>query len=404
MTSVAFDHDLVELLRDEPELLAIADAIVTTQSARRLRPAGRRRLALAVAAALAIVVAAPALGLHRTIVSFFDSEPAPERTQIQFAQMGIAAPVGLGPNVIHEETRKVMERELDGKLRPLYVAPTKSGGFCWLWEGRMGSCGRAHPEQRALGVTWLESAKGPTLVSGHVLDPAIEKLELRYEDGREAEIPIVWVSPPIDAGFYVYEVAPETLGEGHRAQFLVALDGDGDEVVRHEFRYQDPRWESGADGLPQIADRTQKRTLFDFRAESGARWTLVTAPAPGDKLCYAYNGGGGCNSPKFPNSRPLSAQGGAVVSVCCTVSAATETVELVYEDGDRTVLRPVDGFLLATIPSAHYALGRRVEAIVEHGRAGEVVARHDVPTRHRGIYPCADEDEIDLGFGTTICP
>lgn len=405
MTSIAFDHDLVELLGDEPELLAIADAIATTQSARRLRPARRRRLALAAAAALAIVVAAPALGLHRTIVSFFESEPAPERVQLNFARMGIVAPVRLGPNVIHGETRKVLERELDGKLRALYVAPTQKGGFCWQWEGRMGSCGRTHPDQRAMGVTWLESVRGPTLVAGHVLDPAIETLELRFEDGRQVEIPIVWVSPPIDAGFYGYEVAPETLSEGHRAKFLVALDSDGDELVRHEFRYQDPRWESGPDGLPRIADRTQKRTLFDLRDEFGRRWTLVVAPAPGDKLCYAYNGGGGCNSPKFPNSRRLSAQGGGrTVNVCCTVDAATESVELFYEDGDRSVLQPIDGFLLTTIPSAHYPLGHRLEAIVELDAAGGVVARHEVPTTHRGIYPCADEDEIDLGFEVSICP
>jgi hypothetical protein len=405
MTSVAFDHDLVELFGDEPELLAIADAIAATQSARRLRPAGRRRVALAVAAALAIVVAAPALGLHRTLVSFFESEPAPERTQIEFARMGIAAPVGLGPNVIHEETRRVLERELDGKLRSLYVAPTRSGGFCWLWEGRMGSCGRTRPEQRALGVTWQESASGPTLIAGHVLDPAIERLELRYEDGGQIEIPIVWVSPPIDAGFYAYEVAPETLSEGRRATFLVALDGDGDDVARHEFRYQDPRWESGPDGLPKIADRSQLRTLFDFRARNGAQWQLRVAPAPGDKLCYAYNAGGGCRSPKFPGSLlNLGVQGGSTsVFICCETGSRTASVELGFEDGDRIRLETVEGFLLYEVPPEHYPLGYRLDELVSFDATGRELERRRIEPS-RGVYPCAKGDELDLGFELTICP
>jgi hypothetical protein len=405
MTSVAFDQEIVELLADEPELLAIADAIAATQRPSALLHSRRRRVALVLAAALAVGVAAPALGLHRTIVSFFESEPAPERTQIEFARMGIAAPVGLGPNVIHEETRKVMERELDGKVRPLYVAPTQRGGFCWLWEGRMGSCGRTHPDQRALGVTGLVSERGPTLVAGHVLDSAIEKLELRYEDGRQVEIPIVWVSPPIDAGFYAYEVAPETLREGHRAKALVALDRDGDERVRHEFRYQDPRWESGPDGLPRIADRSQLRTLFDFRAQNGAHFQFRVAPAPGDKLCYAYNGGGGCRSPKFPGSvLHLGVQGGgATVVVCCDAGADAATVELGFEDSDRIELPTVEGFLLYELPPEHYAEGRRLNLIATLDAGGHEIGRRTIESS-RGVYPCAKEDEIDLGFEITICP
>ena len=404
MTSVAFDHDLVELLGGEPELLAIADAIATTQTARRLRPA-RRRLILAAAAALAIVVAAPALGLHRTIVNFFESEPAPERTQIDFARMGIAAPAGLGPNLLHGEARKILERELEGKRRSLYVAPTRSGGFCWTWSGMVSSCGRANDPQLPLGFGWREAPVGASSVTGHVSSSEIERLELRYEDGSRDDVPIVWVSAPIDAGFYGFDIPAEHRRLGHRPETLVALDGDGDEIVRQTFPYPDPDWESGPDGLPKVADRSQLRTLFDFRARNGAQWQLRVAPAPGDKLCYAYNGGSGCRSPKFPGSLlNLGVQGGSTsVFLCCETGQDAASVELLFADGRRIRVDTVEGFLLYELPVEQYAPGHRLEELVSFAATGRELERRTIKPS-RGVYPCAKDDEIDLGFELTICP
>lgn len=404
MTSVAFDHDLVELLGDEPELLAIADAIAATQTARRLRPAGRRRLTLAAAAALAIVVAAPALGLHRTIISFFESEPAPERAQLDFGRMSVV-PVGIGPDVVPGGARKILERELEGKRRSLYVAPTESGGFCWTWSKLTSSCGRLTDKQGSLGVTWLEGPNGATSIMGHLLDPEIEKLELRYEDGTREEIPFVWVSPPIDAGFYGYQMPEGQLREGHRAQTLVALDADGDQIVSHPFHYSDPRWESGPDGLPKVADRSQLRTLFNFRDRNGVQRHLRVAPAPGDKLCYAYNNGGGCRSPKFPGSvLNLGVQGGGTsVFVCCEVGADAATVVLRFEGGHQIELPTVKGFLLYELTLDRYTPGRRLNLIISRDANGREIGRRVVEPS-RSVYPCAREDEIDLGFETTICP
>ena len=372
---------------------------------RRARRRARRRwLALPLAATLAALVVGSAFGLHRDVVDFLTADPAPERIVVDFGRMSARATVGFGPQVIPGQARVVLESRLRGKPEPLYVAPTREGGFCWRW-GYTGSCGRLHPDQRALGVTWVESAEGPAQLSGHLLDPAIQRLELEYEDGQRVEIPTVWVSNPIDAGFYVFEVPPERLRVGRRARVLIALDHDGDAVARHVFRYSDPRWESGPDGLPRIADRSQKRTLFDFRDHRGERWTLVVAPAPGERLCYAYDGGGGCLSPKAPAVIDgMGVQGGGAVNVCCAVAAGVETVRLRYEDGTLTELEPVDGFLLYVIPPRHYARGHRLEAIVWLDAAGAEVASRTVETRRPGIYPCSKEEERELGYGQTICP
>jgi hypothetical protein len=378
-----------------------SDWLAVRRRARRVR---RRWLALPLAAALAALLVSSAFALYREVVDFLAAEPAPERIVIDFGRMSARATIGFGPQVIPGEARIVLKAPLRGTVEPLYVAPTQEGGFCWRW-ARTGSCGRIHPEQRPLGVTWIESAEGAAQLSGHLLDPAITRLVLEYEDGERVEIPSVWVSPPIDAGFYVFEVPREKLGAGRRAAVLFALDRDGDEIARHAFRYSDPRWESGPDGLPRIADRTQKRTLFDFRDHRGERWTLAVAPAPGDRLCYAYDGGGGCLSPKFPaRIDGMGVQGGGAVNVCCAIADGVVTVELGFEDGAQTALKPVDGFLLYVIPPQHYPRGHRLESIVWRDASGHEVARRSVATRQAGIYPCADEEKRELGYGQTICP
>lgn len=369
----------------------------------RRRPS-RRLLALPLAAALAALLAGSAFALYRELVDFLSAEPAPERVVVEFGRMSARATVGLGPRVEPGAARKITEAQIRGKRQPLYVAPTRGGGFCWRW-GQTGSCGRTHPTQSPLGVVWLESAQGPAELTGHLLDPQIARLELEYENGDRVEIPTVWVSPPIDAGFYAFEVPSDRLRPGRRAKTLIALNAEGDEVATHAFRYSDPNWETAADGLPRAADRTKKRTLFDFRDHRGERWTLTIAPAPGDRLCWAYDGGGGCLSPKFPATiEGMGVQGGAAVNVCCAVGEGVATVELRYEDGTRAELKPVAGFLLHVIPPEQYARGRRLETIVWRDVDGRELARRPIPTDRKGIYPCSEDEEIDLGYGQTICP
>jgi hypothetical protein len=367
---------------------------------RRARRTSRRWLALPVAAAVAVVAAASAFAVYRQVVDFFSADPAPERILREYGQMRASASIDVhGPRVIPHEARKIMAPEWRGKPEPFYVAPTEDGGFCYRW-ALGGSCGRITTVQRAVSFGFLEGKHGPTVIEGHVLDPDVARLELRYEDGTATDLPIVWVSAPIEAGFFAYDVPETHEQDRHGATQVVAFDEDGGVMQQTPFLRTNPRWDSGPDGLPRIADRTQKRTLFDFTAPNGSQWTLVTAPAPGDKLCYAYNGGGGCLSQKFPaRIDGFGPQGGAVVNICCAIPEGVTSVELQYEDGERERLRPVDGFLLYVIPSEHYKPGHRLERIV-FGDVGE--RRFD--TARKGIYPCAKEDEIDLGYDVKVCP
>jgi hypothetical protein len=72
----------------------------------------------------------------------------------------------------------------------------------------------------------------PFVIGGDV--PAasdVETLEVQFADGQTAPIPVTWVSAPIDAGFYLYEVPTAHWDPGHRPVALVGLDGEGREVA-----------------------------------------------------------------------------------------------------------------------------------------------------------------------------
>jgi hypothetical protein len=374
---------------------------------RRAEPARRRGMvALGLAAGLAVVLIGAGGVFHRDVVDFFSAEPAPEPVRIEFAKSGARADVMMGPGHKTVGAREVARFVVDGKKRPLWVAPMESGGYCYRWH-TFGSCGRMPHQSNEvkLGLGGQEGDHGLNWLVAHVGDPAIHRLELEYADGARIELPFVWVTEPIDAGFTAFQVPEERQEKGRHALAVSGFDADGRLVERRQLPVKsDPRWEAAADGLPRIADRSKKRTLFDFRDTTGARWTLVVAPAPEDKLCYAFNRGGGCVSPRFPATAPAMIPGGKTIMVCCTVAAGVTKVELLFEDGRRIEVEPVDGFLLSEIPSEQYVRGKRLDAIVSFDGSGREVGRVDVKPSSPGIYPCKPDEELKLDYGETICP
>ncbi len=323
---------------------------------------------------------------HREFVDFFSAEPAPEPIRIDFAEMGARIDLVMGPGHETHEAREVMKFPVDGRLRPLWVAPMENGGFCYRWH-TFGSCGRMPHQGDAvkLGLGGQEGAYGQNWIVGHVSDPAIQRLELEYADGERIELRYVWVSSPIDAGFTAFQVPQERQREGRHAIAVIGFDDDGKVIERRALPGPtDPRWEPGADGLPRIADRSKKRTLFDFRDETGARWTLAVAPAPEEKHCYAFNRGGGCVSPRFPATPPAVVPGGKTIMVCCTVAEGVTKVELLFRDGRRIEVEPVDGFLLYERPVRAVSAREEARGDREPRRfrtGGRARGREDRPSR-----------------------
>jgi hypothetical protein len=264
-----------------------------------------RRLVLAATAAasvalLAVLAATPALGLRGRLVHLFaDSEPAPAGVVRDFAGLDIAAPAGMAPGVIASEAREVMTVPLStGESAVLWVAPTRSGGFCLglSTSGRgSGGGGGGCDRDRVLRFSPGLSIPGPVLpdgtitppvvIDGHTLDSRATKVGIRYQDGAVAETPVTWVSAPIDAGFFIYEIPKSHWDAGHRPSALILEDADGHELAHAEgFLDEALQAMSGTDertGAPGQAIVSEGRELISITTEQGTREALWVAPSTG---------------------------------------------------------------------------------------------------------------------------
>jgi hypothetical protein len=274
---------------DEPQ--AWADVLHRAEVEGRLSPAptrepqaagrgrrfrwSRRRLIVAATAAIVIaLVATPAFGIGgllldligRTNVPFKQGKAAPYEIKRDFFDLSHFAPPGMAPQAIVAETRKVGVFQIRGRTRVLYVAPTKKGGYCWMFTDAFGGC-RATRESPLmhgvqpgaikpylLGVTWQGSgfrfdAQGrpigkpehTTQVGGDLLATNAHTLQVAYEDGSKTPIPFIFVSKPIAAGFFLYAIPSGHDRPGTRVRAVSLLDVDGRVLARQPIVYSRPR-------------------------------------------------------------------------------------------------------------------------------------------------------------------
>lgn len=208
-----------------------------------------RKLGLAgTAVAIAALVAGPAFGVPQKVFEllFSSAEPAPPRTEIAFSSLDRGAPPGLETGVIPGTARKALEVALPQEARAtLWIAPTANGGHCSMLElvdsdgrSRGGSGPGCDDRVNATGVgltapgpvTQRGVERGPVVVEGHARTRDAIAAIIRFEDGAAVEIPLTWISEPIDAGFFVYGVAPANWEPGRLPAELLFVDSDGNRV------------------------------------------------------------------------------------------------------------------------------------------------------------------------------
>jgi hypothetical protein len=238
--------------RLDPRLAALVDDTddsdwsEVVSRARELAVPSRRRVVLALAAALAIAaVASPALGLRGQVVRLFsDANHAPKRVQRHFAR--VEREIGGGVNA------KRAIKVLDARVAPqttwtVWLAPTRQGGYCASVGGKNGRgtfycTGPDGYDRLSVGVGLYgrvapdgEILSGPVVLDGGTSNPKADSLVLRFEDGKSVSIPLVWVTAPVNAGFFVYSV-PETHWRiGHLPTTLTMLSADGDKLDEREI-------------------------------------------------------------------------------------------------------------------------------------------------------------------------
>jgi hypothetical protein len=212
---------------------------------RRMRP----RIAIAATLALAVLVVAPAVGFRGHLVRLFEDAPrAPQRVEKSFAAFEAGVPPRLQSGIEATQARKVLESPVGpDQTAIVWLAPRTRGGFCTLMEldgpgaPPRGAGGECTPLLRRLSFeTSLhglispngEILSGPVLLDGWVGISKADSVELSFEGGSTAEIPFVWVSEPVDTGFFVYSVPPLHWRVGHLPTTLVVRDSDGETVAQ----------------------------------------------------------------------------------------------------------------------------------------------------------------------------
>jgi hypothetical protein len=201
----------------------------------------RRRLgaplAIAAALALTIAVAAPAVGLpHRIVQVFSEAKPASAPVSRSFTSFGELTRIELAA-----PPRQVIAIP----AASLWVAPAVGGGICTLVklqssEGAGGDCGPRDPGlsmEVSLHGPFSQADEvlgGPVLLRGSAGQHGADSLRLSFEDGQPALIPLVWVSAPVETGFFLYAVPREHWRPGHLPTTLTLLAADGHELAHRE--------------------------------------------------------------------------------------------------------------------------------------------------------------------------
>lgn len=385
------------------------------------RRLGRRGVAFAALGVLAlvVVVAAAAYALGHPVIDFGKAQKGTRKVVDDFGSMQVGAPSpAMAPGVLPHQARAITTVRIDGKTHTLYVAPTKKGGFCDQWSHLMGGCRADRHDASAshIDTGGMGGPHGMTVLNGSFFQAAGDRLEVEYADGQKSDLPFVWVTAPIDAGFYLFRVPDAHRRAGHQPVSITLYDasnrvidrerilgGEQPDFVSHRLPGYPPLL------VPAKAEWTKRTQLFAVRADDGARIGLWIAPERGGGTCFWTNQANGCTNVGHPvhgGIPPLATLGlqggGKHVTLCCGVSKKIARVEARFADGDRIELAPKEGYLVWPIPARHYPLGHRLTELVGYNSAGRTIATRRIATSQRGLYPCTKPKSY--GYGVSMCP
>jgi hypothetical protein len=213
-----------------------------------LRRRNRRTIAFAVAAAA--IVAAPTLVVATRVIDFGSAEPA----LIDFGSAEPAPPdyravverfneSKYRPAVEASETRVVSRPMIHGRRHMLMVAPRRSGGHCFglIEHGRGGgfSCADAGEPVSAGG--------GNGAYFGSLGSREAARVHVLYKNVAPIGADVVWISEPIDAGFFAVGVP-----SCPRPRGVVVSDSEGRELARRQIPWS--RCQSRPDDGSAYAD------------------------------------------------------------------------------------------------------------------------------------------------------
>lgn len=430
MTGFNSISEALDLLVEEPtvrpnwqEILRLAQSsrsgdVAPMRRRMSLRRSGLLAVVCALVGLVAVVVAA-AYALGHPIIRFESAPHDSSRTVVNFfGRMTVGVPKGIA--VLPRQARQITTVQTNGREYVLLIAPTKDGGFCWVWPGANNGCrlpGQLGVVAQVSGTMVQRSGRQLlTIVAGSFPESRTDRVVLRYADGQTAAIPFVWVTQPISSGFFLYGVPREHQRPNREAAEILLLDAAGKlidsqpvlgstpivrqvtyRLVRHQLSGYAPML------VPKPAQWAKRTQLFEWRAETGAHLGLWVAPARGGGTCYWSNIQTGCMSgASYLPFWPKILRGKRYASLCCTIDPDAARVEVSFQDGNHTILVPKEGYLFWPIPRRHYLPGHRINRLVTYNAQGDKLQVLNVRTDIRALYPC--KKPKNYGYGLSMCP
>ncbi len=244
-------HLLAEITADRAGPHPTSPFTARCRTTRGIAGARQRKLVvlLAVAAVLGALLATPAFGvrdallhlLGRSDVPFTGAPPAESVIKREFAGMSSGAPKGMDPRVTSGQARLAGTFTFGGVKRHVWVAPTETGGFCYLFEGLSGGCTHVEADPIILDGSFFarRGATTPAMESlaGRIYAPDATQLSVSFEDGRTMVLPFIYVSEPIGAGFFMYKPTRAEEQAGKRPVHIILLDAHGAEIGRETINW-----------------------------------------------------------------------------------------------------------------------------------------------------------------------
>jgi hypothetical protein len=395
-----------------------------------------RRIAVLAVLAILVVFAASAFALGvRPTVNFFSANKGPSWAFVSYERSAKLAQFFSGvkrPGItLAAPARQITVVRFEGRDHALVVAPLKGGSYCYSWRGPYlsGNCltSRPSPASKQIDVQVPGDGSGPIDLYGSFVQSAGATLEVSFQDGATAQIPAVWVSAPISAGFFLYNIPSAHRRAGHVPISLSLLDGNGHVLASAKLpTFVGARAKRifrnvpgfGLEDIPPEAIYARRQLLFQattttiLHLATGVttrrqRVGLWIAPSTSGGTCMwegSFMSGGisGCGQGPQLRSPLAIAPNFYEDTLCCQVGAGVARIELRFRDGDRIELHPKQTYILTAIPLRHFTRGHRLDEEVAYNRAGKVLATRTIQTNKPGMYPCAKPNV--LIDGVKMCP
>lgn len=236
---------------------------------------------------------------------------------------------------------------------------------------------------------------------------------IAYADGRTSEIPFVWITAPINAGFFLYGIPGAHQRQGHRLVAITFLDSSDRVIQRRPYFDERPPHHAahlvrhgiagyGSMMVPAQVEFSKRRQLFTWRAPDGAHIGLWTAPERGGGTCFWTDRASGCSVSPASTLELTIKRRLRHVELCCLVATSVARVIAHFQDGEQIHLAPKGGYLLWPIPARHYPPGHRLDQLDAYDASGSLIESHPLATYVRALYPCSKPK--NYGYGLTMCP